>query len=180
MALDFAETDQNAPIVPIDDEGAGMKDMPPTAYAQIDAVLDLTHQELAEIERDLKSLTERQAQLREFLRLGNALHPWFVASIEPKSRCAPTAVGTSVPPRPLAPVRQTAARQAEDVLRSVQHPMRVEEIYRHIEARGTQKGKQSQDALRTAMRDHPDVFRRVERGLYGLVVWAHHPVAVGQ
>jgi hypothetical protein len=157
-----------------------MQDMATTVRAQIDAVLDLANQELAEIERDLKRLMERQTQLREFLRLGDALRPWFVASIEQKSPCVPRAASTSAPPYPLAPARQTAAQQAEDVLRVVGHPMSVGEMYQHIEARGTLKGKQPQDALRTAMRDHPAVFRRLGRGVYGLVAWAQSPVAVAR
>jgi hypothetical protein len=155
-----------------------MGDLPTMAPAQMDAVLDFANQELAAIERDLKRLMERQAQLREFLRLGDALRPWFVASLEHKSSCAPHAAATSAP-LPLVPARLTAARQAEAVLREVGHPMRVEELYRHLEARGMLQGKQPQEALRTAIRDHPSVFQRTERGVYGLVAWAQAPVAVG-
>jgi HB1, ASXL, restriction endonuclease HTH domain len=137
-----------------------------TARATVGAALDLANQTLAEVERDLKHLTERQTQLREFIRLGDALLDGEALDC--------------TRPRTLAPVPQTIARQAEDILRAVGHPLRIVEIYRHIEARGTLKGKAPKEALRTSMRDHPRVFRRVERGVYGLVAWAHPAVAVGQ
>jgi HB1, ASXL, restriction endonuclease HTH domain len=138
-----------------------------TTRVQVSAVLDLASQALAEVERDLKYLTERQTQLSEFIRLGDALLDG-------------EALGHAREPIPLMPVRQTAARQAEDILKAVGEPMRVDEIYRHIEARGTLKGKQPKEALKSALRDRQKVFQRVGRGVYGLVAWAQPPVAVGQ
>jgi HB1, ASXL, restriction endonuclease HTH domain len=138
-----------------------------TARAQIDAVLALAKEALAEVERDLESLTERQAQLYEFIRLGGAL-------LQGEALCH---TRSQVP---LAPVPQTAARQAENILREVGHPMRVEEIYRCLEARGMLKGRQPKEALKSALRHHTRVFRRVGRGVYGLVAWNTSPVAVGQ
>jgi hypothetical protein len=142
-----------------------MSDGTTTARAQIDAVLDLANQALAEVERDLKHLLERQTQLREFIRLGDAM-------------LAGEAFGVARPPT-LAPVPQTAARQAEDLLHEVGRPMRIVEMYRRIEARGTLTGRQPKDALRTALRDRPDLFRRLGRGVYGLVAWSQPPMAVG-
>jgi HB1, ASXL, restriction endonuclease HTH domain len=144
-----------------------MGDGTTTARATVDAVPDLAKEALAEVERALESLTERQAQLREFLRLWHVLF-------------GGEALGPAPPPIPLAPVRHTAARQAEAILKEAGHPMRVEEIYRCLEARGTFNGTYPKESLRKAVSDHPKVFRRVRRGVYGLVVWAQPPVAVGQ
>jgi HB1, ASXL, restriction endonuclease HTH domain len=143
-----------------------MGDGTTTARATVDAVLDLAKEALAEVERDLESLTERQTQLYEFIRLGGAL-------LQGEALCH------TRPQVPLAPVPQTAARQAESILKEVGHPMRVEEMYRRIEARGTLKGRQPKEALKSALRQNPRVFRRVGRGVYGLVAWSQSPVAVG-
>jgi HB1, ASXL, restriction endonuclease HTH domain len=138
-----------------------------TTRAQVSAVLDLASQRLAEVERDLKYKTELKTQLSEFLRLGDVLLDG-------------EALVRTCEPIPLAPVPQTARQQAEDILRTAGHPMRIEEIYEQIAARGTLKGKQPKEALQTAIRHHKRVFRRVERGVYGLVAWAENAVAVGE
>jgi hypothetical protein len=143
-----------------------MGDGTTTARAQIDAVLDLAKRALVKLEVELKYMTERQRQLYEFMQLAEALRDG-------------EALGRAGSPIPLAPVPQTAARQAEDILKEVGHPMRVDELYRCLDARGRLKGRQPKEALKSALRQHPRVFRRMERGVYGLVAWSHAPMAVG-
>jgi HB1/ASXL restriction endonuclease-like protein with HTH domain len=159
-----------------------------TIRTQVSAVLDLTNQALAEVERDLKYLTQRQTQLREFLRLGDALldgeawgyAPPALVPVRESQPCDVPESGATPSAHPTrTPVRQTAAWHAEDILKEVGRPMRIAEMCRRLEARGTLKGKQPKESLKTALRHHSKVFQRVERGVYGLVAWGQPPMAVG-
>jgi HB1, ASXL, restriction endonuclease HTH domain len=156
-----------------------------TARDQVQAVLDWATLSLAGIEHTMQQLEARALQFREFVRLGDALlrTPAAAPLLSAGLASAPQVVDqlvtsqghpaspdvTSLPVR--APGRQTAAAQAEAILIEVGHPLRVEEMVQLLQSRNGLHGKQPKESLRTAMRDHPKVFRRVSRGVYGLVSW---------
>lgn len=143
-----------------------MQDFPETARDQILVTLELANQALAEVERDLKQKEQRVADLREFIRLGDALLG------------APRPVPAPAPLPLLAPVAQTAVRQAADILAEVGHPLKLEEMYRRLQARGPGHRLPSKESLRKALCDHPTVFRRDRRGVYGLEVWERERTGV--
>lgn len=136
-----------------------MDDMSATAREQLLLTLDLAAQLLHDTERHCSHLKDRAAHLRTFLEVGEALlglPPW-----------------DNPPPPP--PRQPTAAQTAKAILDEVGYALSVQQMMDHLAANGTgQSGmddEKQREALRGALRSHPSMFRRVERGIYALTAW---------
>jgi hypothetical protein len=178
-----------------------MHTFPESSRDQILVTLELTNQALAAVEGELRHLERRATQLREFLRLGDAMlgepcpetpappsqdtdvavpdargrvDPWKLVGGAPGEAPAPT-----VPPAwPLATM--TAAQKAKAVLDEVGYALNVQQMVEHLGERGVGNGTGDAklgEALRTALRSHPSMFRRVERGVYALTAWGRSGAA---
>jgi hypothetical protein len=137
-----------------------MAEFSDTERDRVALALDIANQTLAVVERDLKHLEQRAAYLREFVRLGEALTC--------TTREAHPLPG--VPPPAPSP-RHTAVVEAQAILKEVGHAIRLNDMVRRTQARGLLKSKSPREALRTSMRDHPELFTRVGYGMYVLTAW---------
>lgn len=70
-----------------------------------------------------------------------------------------------------APLKATAAELAEAALTEVGRPMSLPELEAYLAERGLLQGKAPAVALRAALRHRDTIFRRVEKGIYGLQAW---------
>jgi hypothetical protein len=113
---------------------------------------------ITQLREELAQREKRATQLREFIRLGDAL--------------LGTPVSAPVAPRVVSSKPPTAAQHAKVILAEVGHPMTVADIYQQIAASNGLYMKPSRVALRAALRDNPKVFRNVRHGTYELVAKA--------
>jgi hypothetical protein len=176
-----------------------MHTFPETARDQILVTLELTNQTLAAVEDELRHLERRATQLREFLRLGDAMlgEPCPETPAPPSTSIAvpapdaPVRVdpwelvgGAQVPEPPTLPAwpltKMTAAQKAKAVLDEVGYALDLQQMVEHLAERGVGNGTDDEklrEALRTALRNHPSMFRRVKRGVYALTAWGRSDAA---
>lgn len=133
-----------------------MPDFKESARQQICTTLDLANRALAEIEQDVKHLAQRADDLRTFIRLGDAI----------LGRTYPAETRVDTPPRALL----TAAQKAQLVLADAGEVLSVDEIMVQLMERDLIQGQQ-RAAVKTALRNHPRIFTRHGRGVYGLAAW---------
>lgn len=131
-----------------------MGDLATEAYATIETALATAREAQAVLVQEVERLGRHLSELNDFVRAGE--------------RLLAEALGPGVP---TAAAPRTAADLAETVLMEVGHPLRVGDIAAYLDEHCLLQGKSPRDALRTAMRDHPERFRRVKRGYYGLQAW---------
>jgi HB1, ASXL, restriction endonuclease HTH domain len=153
-----------------------MHDLPEVTRDQMLVTLELVSHALAELAQertqleedirrlqdDLKQVRRRTAELREFQRLGDVL----LGEGTPILALPPV----DIPATPAA-VPKTAAQKAKAVLEEAGHPLSVKEIMTTLSNAGDLAGNQ-RESLKTALRTHPKLFTRQQRGRYGLMAWA--------
>jgi HB1, ASXL, restriction endonuclease HTH domain len=131
------------------------------------------------LKTELADLETQLAQLSEFVRLGEQLLGTQDVDAPLPGVMDETAVETALP---LVPPLPTAAEIAQQCLEAHGQPLTLEGIYAYAREHGLLHGKQSKEAMRVAVGRHTELFVRLERGRYGLVVWgqkgpsyAHYP-----
>lgn len=150
-----------------------MHDFTETDRQQILVTVALVNQELGKIEFDIKHKMERADLLRKLIRAADDV----LGTAEPTLDIGPVHVPSVVHETPVIMPSEvsagpkTAAQKAKMVLETHGTAMSVDDIYAYLNVNGLVEGRNQLEALRTALRGHPSVFRKVESGVYALTAW---------
>jgi hypothetical protein len=133
--------------------------------ATLAAAIALATSQLVALEEEMRPLQAqldqhqmKVIQLQRFIALGKHLlgeSPAIPPALSGRGRRRPSAVD-----------------YATQVLETTGRPMRAQEIADYLHHQGLMPGKWTREVLRTAMRNHPQLFACVAQGLYALQAWA--------